>query len=450
MERASFKNGKFALGDPVTVLSQGGSRQFKLVGVVTFGNADSPLGATFALFDLPTAEEFVGKPGQVDSVLAKGDGSVSQPELASRIQKVMPQGVEVLTGKQITAETQSDIRKNLQFFNVLLIVFAAVALFVGSFIIYNTFAIIVAQRMRETALLRAIGASRRQVISALILESVIVGFVASIIGIVLGIFMSKVLEGILNQLGVSIPSSGLVLLPRTIIVSLIVGVAITVVSAVMPAIHASRVPPVAAMRDVELDRSGSSRARLIWGVALTLGGAAILGLGLAGVSPWFLALGVPAIFVGIFVLGPLIARPVSRFLGAPFTRFDGITGTLARENSMRNPKRTARTAAALMVGVALVAGISVLAASIKSSVRSVFEKQFNGDFVVSTQSRSASAGSARMRPRSWASSRRSRPRPGSRSASARCGARTPPSPSSTRPTSGSCSTWSSPKAPSTS
>lgn len=385
IDRASFKKGKFALGDEVTVLAQGGSRQFPLVGVVKFGDADTAAGATFALFDTQTAQAFVGQPGMVDAVVARGDGSLSQEELAQRIQAEMPEGVEVLTGQQITKENQSAIRDGLQFFNVLLLVFAGIALFVGSFIIYNTFSIVVAQRQRENALLRAIGASRRQIIVSVILESVVVGLVASVIGIGLGILTSKGLEAFLQQLGVSIPSSGLVLLPRTIIVSLIVGVAITVFSAVLPAVHASKVPPVAAMHDVAVDRSATSRARLAWGAVLTVIGAVLLGVGLAG-NVSLLGLGIPLIFIGLFVLGPLIARPVARVLGAPLPRLQGVTGTLARENSMRNPKRTARTAAALMVGVALVAGISVLAASIRSSVRDIFNKQFTGDFVVSTQS----------------------------------------------------------------
>jgi putative ABC transport system permease protein len=385
VDLGSFKTGDFALGDQVTVLSQGGSRPFPLVGVVKFGDVDSPGGATFALFDTATAETFVGQPGMVDNIVAKGDGSIPEDELAARVQAAMPQGVEVLTGEQITEENQSDIQQSLSFFNILLLVFAGVALFVGCFIIYNTFSIIVAQRKQENALLRAIGASRGQIIGSLLIESVIIGLLASVLGIVFGVLTAKLLEALLSQLGISIPSTGLVLLPRTIIVSLIVGLTITVFSAVAPAVRASKVPPVAAMRDVALDTSGASRSRLVWGVLLTLAGAVLLAAGLAG-TPILLALAIPMIFIGVFVLGPLIARPVARFLGAPLPRLQGVTGTLARENSMRNPKRTARTAAALMVGVALVAGISVLAASIKSSVRAIFEDQFTGDFVVSTQS----------------------------------------------------------------
>jgi putative ABC transport system permease protein len=384
LDRGSFKDGEFKLGDTATIISQGGSKQFTVVGDVRFGDADSPGGATFALFDLPTAQSFIGQPGQVDAVLGKGDGSVSQTELANRVsQAVGTNGIEVLTGAQITKENQTDIQDSLQFFNILLLVFAAVALFVAAFTIYNTFSIIVAQRQRETALLRAVGASRRQVIGSLLAESVIIGVVASLIGFGAGILVAGLLKSGLSLLGVDIPAGGVVVLPRTLIVALIVGVVITVVSAIMPAVSASRIPPVAAMRDVAIDESGTSKVRLLWGGLILLIGAALTGLGLTG-QILLLALGIPLVFIGVFVLGPLLSRPFARAIGAPLPKVRGVQGQLARENAMRNPKRTARTAAALMVGVALVAGITVLASSIKTSVREVFNKQFTGDFVVTT------------------------------------------------------------------
>jgi putative ABC transport system permease protein len=384
LDRASFQDGKFALGDQVTIISQAGSRQFTVVGDVRFGDTDSPGGATYALFDLPTAQAFIGQPGQVDAVLGKGDGSLSQSELADRVEKALANpALETLTGKEITKETQSDIETALSFFNVLLLVFAGIALFVSIFIIYNTFSIIVAQRQRETALLRAIGASRRQVLGSMIVEAFVIGIVASLIGFVAGIGVSGVLKSGLAALGIDIPAGGVVVLPRTLIVSLIVGVVITIISAVMPAVRASRTPPVAAMRDVALDRSANSKARLIWGLVLVALGIVFTAVGLAGEIA-LLGLGIALIFIGVFVLGPLIARPFARIIGAPLPKLRGISGRLAQENAMRNPKRTARTAAALMMGVALVAGISVLAASIKASVRDIFDKQFTGDFVVNT------------------------------------------------------------------
>jgi putative ABC transport system permease protein len=381
----SMKKGDLKIGDTVTVIASAGSRTFELVGTVKFGDADSPGGATFALFDLPTAQDFLGRPGEVDSILVKGEGNISEEELAKRIRRALPAdaNAEVLTGAEITKESQDDIEEGLQFFNILLLVFAGVALFVGSFIIYNTFSIIVAQRQRENALLRAMGASRGQVLGSLLVESVVVGLVASAIGFLGGILMASVLEGFLGTLGIDIPSGGVVLKPRTLIVSLVVGVVITVFAAVVPAVRASKVPPVAAMSDLAIDSSAHSRSRLVAGVLITV--LSIVGTiaGLAG-EPLLLAFGIPMLFIGVFVLGPLIARPVARLIGAPLPALKGMTGTLARENAMRNPKRTARTAAALMVGVALVAGISVLAASIKSSIREIFDEQFTGDFVVSS------------------------------------------------------------------
>jgi len=384
LDRSSFNDGKFALGDPVTIVSQGGSRQFTVVGNVRFGDTDSPGGATYALFDLPTAEAFIAQPGQIDAVLGKGDGSVSQTELAQRVQAALNQpNLQTLTGAEITKENQSDIEEALSFFNILLLVFAGIALFVSIFIIYNTFSIIVAQRQRETALLRAVGASRRQVLGSMIAEAVVIGVIASIVGFVAGIGVSALLKSLLSAFGIDIPAGGVVILPRTLIVSLIVGVLITIISAVMPALQASRTPPVAAMRDVALDTSATSKARFVWGVVLVALGVVFTVIGLTGTIA-ALGLGIALIFIGVFVLGPLIARPFARVIGAPLPKIRGISGRLAQENAMRNPKRTARTAAALMMGVALVAGISVLAASIKASVRDIFEKQFTGDFVVNT------------------------------------------------------------------
>jgi putative ABC transport system permease protein len=384
MDAGSAKKGKFRIGDKVTVISQGGSRSFTLVGTVRFGNADSPGGATFALFDLATAQSFVGKPGEIDAIQVAAEPNVTQRELTDRIQRVLGADKSVLTGAEITKETQDRVGQSLSFFNILLLVFAAIALFVGSFIIYNTFSIIVAQKQRENALLRAVGASRPQIVTSLLVESVIVGLIASAIGFVAGIGMSSLLKGFMKVFGLEIPAGGMVLRPRTAIASFVVGVLMTVFAAVFPSIRASRIAPVAAMRDVAIDRSATSKKRLLGGAIVSAIGAVLLALGLSGNAKQ-LGVGIPLLFIGIFVLGPLIARPVAGVIGSPLPRTVGVTGTLARQNSMRNPKRTARTAAALMVGVSLVTGISVLAASIKTSIRSIVSEQFVGDFVVNTR-----------------------------------------------------------------
>ncbi|HEY7626737.1 MAG TPA: ABC transporter permease, partial [Ilumatobacteraceae bacterium] len=384
MDAGSRSEGKFQLNDKVTVISQSGARQFTLVGIVGFASADSPVGSRVALFDPATAQEFVGQLGQVDSIMARGDGSLSQEELAARIAEVMPTGTETLTGKAMAADQSNEIKTSLSFFNTLLLVFAGVALFVGSFIIYNTFSIIVAQRKKENALLRAIGASERQVESAMLVEALVMGVVGSALGFVAGFGMAQLLRGMLVALGIKLPSGGLVLLPRTIIASFVVGILITLFSAVLPSRRGGKVPPVAALRDVATEQASFSTRRLLSGIGLLTVSVLLVAIGLTG-EIMLLGLGVALTFISLFVLGPLLARPIAKFLGAPLARWRGTAGNLARENAMRNPKRTARTAASLMVGVAFVAAIAVFASSVKASIRSVFAKQFTGDFVVSTQ-----------------------------------------------------------------
>ncbi|MGH9026047.1 MAG: ABC transporter permease, partial [Acidimicrobiia bacterium] len=291
----------------------------------------------------------------------------------------------VLTGAEITQEDQDDVQEGLGFFSTALTVFALIALFVGSFIIFNTFSIIVAQRTREMALLRAIGASGRQVLGSVLAEAFVVGVLASAIGIVLGIGLSILLKGLLDAFGFDIPAGGIVLQPSTIIISMLVGTIITVVAAVFPARRAARVPPVAAMRSVAVESGVSSVRRTVIGVVVTLAGVAILCLGLFsdvdnGIT--YVGLGAFVVFLGVAILGPVLARPLSRVIGWPLPRVRGVTGRLARENAMRNPKRTAATAAALMIGVALVAFITIFAESTKQTINVQVDRAFNADFVV--------------------------------------------------------------------
>lgn len=386
VDKASADAGKLEIGDQVTVVAQAGSRTFELVGIARFGNTDAPGGATYALFDRPVAQEFIGKAGEIDAVRARAVDGVSQTELVAAIEAATGDDVEVLTGDEITKENQDDIAEGLSFFNRLLQVFAYIALFVSSFIIYNTFSILVAQRQRDTALLRALGAGRGQIIRSVVAESVVVGLIASAFGLLGGIVMASGLKGLLSAVGIDIPAGGTVLLPRTVVIAFVIGLVLTVASAIGPALRASKVPPIAAMRAVSVDNSGTSRVRFLSGLLISALGAVAVGAGLTGAGISWLGLGIALVFIGVFVLGPLIARPVARVIGWPLVRWRGVPGNLARENAMRNPKRTARTAAALMVGVALVAGISVLAASLKDSVRNIFEEQLSGDYVVVAKS----------------------------------------------------------------
>jgi putative ABC transport system permease protein len=390
IDKASADEGDLQLGDTVTVLTQTGPHEFTLVGTVRFGSVDSPGGASVSLFDLATAQHVLaGTAGELDMVMVAADEGISGDEITARIDAAIPEGTEALTGSEITKETQDSLKEMLGLFNTFLLAFAAIGLVVACFTIYNTFQIVVTQRRREMAMLRAVGATRRQVLSAQLIEAVFVGVLASLLGLAAGVLVAAALRGMLEAFGVDIPASGTVFRTRTAVVALTVGVLMTVVSAVFPSLRASRIPPLAALRDVAVGAIDRPRRRLLSGAALTVIGVAVLVVGLAGSGLAWVGSGALAIFVGVFVLGPLIVRPVVRVLGAPLSALSGITGSIARENALRNPKRTARTGGALMVGVALVVAITVMSASLKDWTRGVFDEQFTGDFVVATDAAGA-------------------------------------------------------------
>jgi putative ABC transport system permease protein len=385
MDKATADKEKFVVGDTVAVLTQKGSTEFTISGITRFGDVDSPLGATLAVFELPTAQELFGFPGQFSQISVAGEDGVSQSELAERVQQVLPSGLEAITGQDLTEEQQSNTRDALGFFNTFLTTFAVIALFVGIFLIYNTFSIIVAQRTREMALLRALGASRRQVLGSVMIEAFVTGVVASAVGVVLGFGVAILLRSAMAAIGFDIPADGLTIEVDAVVIPMVVGVVITVLSAVFPARKASRIPPVAAMRDVAVDDSGRSVGRVVAGAVMVLIGIGLTALGLVG-DGGFAAVGggLAFTFLGVAVLGPIIAAPVAGVIGIPMRGIRGISGQLARENARRNPKRTSATAAALMIGVGVVVAIIVLAASATTSIRSTVDKGFVGDFVVAS------------------------------------------------------------------
>lgn len=388
LDRSTAKAGKFVVGDTVRVNAFSGTREFTLVGVANYGDISSPGGATFALFDQPTASEFLLKPGFVDAILVKGDGSQSDEELVNAITEVLPSEakLETLTGAQITQETTSQIKTALGFFTTFLKAFSYIALGVGCFVIYNVFSISAAQRQRESALLRAIGASRRQVTTSMMVEALIVGVLGSFLGFVSGIGLSRALSALLNALGLEIPTSGLTIRPNAVILTVAIGTLITVLSAVLPAIRAGRVSPLAAMRDSALDTVGNFRGRLIIGLVFGTSGTIGLVAAVNGASTTVLGLGVLGVFSGLLILGPVISRPIAMLLGAPITKMRGITGAMARQNAARNPKRTSRTAAPVLIGVALVTSFTALATSLKSEIRDTIGIAFRGDYALSVDS----------------------------------------------------------------
>ena len=388
MDKLTADDGKLAVGDTITVLVKTGSETVRLVGITKFGELDSPGGATFIGFTQATAERVITEPGLYNGVSVVAEDGVAQEELRDRIAAALPEdAAEVITGATLTEENQSDIKEGLSFFNTFIVTFAAVALFVGSFIIYNTFSIIVAQRSRETALLRAIGASRRQVLGSILLEALVVGLVASVLGVAGGLVMAQLLKALLAGFGLELPAGGVVLTGRTVLTCLIIGVGVSLVSAVFPARRAAKVPPIEAMRAVAVEPSRGSRVRIVAGLALTLIGAALIAVGVVGDGGVaVVGVGVPLTFLGVAVLGPVLAKPVAGGLGAPLPSLKGMTGTLARNNAIRNPKRTSATASALMIGVGLVTFIAVMATSAKANIDDMIDENFGADFVIDSGS----------------------------------------------------------------
>ncbi|HLM64994.1 MAG TPA: FtsX-like permease family protein [Acidimicrobiales bacterium] len=388
LDKGSADDGGYVAGDRATILVQGAPREMTVAGVATFAGADSPGGATFAMFTTEAAQELVGEVGKFDSISVAAEEGVSQSDLTSRIEPVLPDGVEAITGQEATEENQDAIEEGLSFFSQFMLVFAVVALLVGGFIIFNTFFITVAQRTRENALLRALGATRRQVLTAVLVEALGVGVIASALGLVAGVPLAAGLKSLLAAFGFEIPAGGVVFTTSTAVISFSAGVIVTLLSAISPARKAGKVPPVAAMRDVSVSSTGyGSKERVIVGSAILALGVGALLYGLFGSPSSALAivgLGVLLVFFGVSALGRTVSLPLSRFIGLPLPRARGIAGQMARENAMRNPKRTAATASALMIGVGLVTFITIFASSTKASFGNTVDKAFTGDFIVTS------------------------------------------------------------------
>jgi putative ABC transport system permease protein len=381
LNKGAADSGGLRVGDKVLVQTPT-PVTFTVVGLAGFGSEDGIGQETYVGMTLHAAQRYVGKPGEVSQILVKAAPGVSQEQVVQRISGVLPHGVEALTGAAYTQQAIGDINAEfLSFFETFLLVFAVIALIVASFSIYNTFAIVVAQRTRESALLRALGALRRQVLGAVVLEAATVALVASVIGTLGGLGIAELLKAVFDAAGFGLPAGGLDITGSTILISVITGVAVTVVAALAPAVRASRVTPLAALRDVAAGRTTASRRRVVIGV---LGLGAGIALAVAGHSVAAVGAGCGLAVFGTVVLGPAVAKPVAGALGAILPGLAGTTGTLARRNAMRDPKRTAATATALMVGVAVVTVFTVFAASIKASIDTSVRQSFTGDLVVSS------------------------------------------------------------------
>jgi len=382
MDAGTAQKYDFTVGQQVRILTAGPTRTFTITGIAEFGTANNLAGATLAAFTLPTAQAIAQEVGQLDDINVVTAPGASKSAVQQAIAKVLPPGVEVVTGQTVVNESTSSINQALSFFSTALLVFAFISLFVGGFTIFNTFSIIVGQRTRELALLRIVGANRRQVFRSVLGEAAITGLVSSVIGLGLGVLAALGLQALLRGFGITLPPGSLVFEPRTAVVGLLVGVGVTVVAALGPARGAVRIPPVAALDDRQSGPAASLRRRFIGGTVLALVGAIMLAIGLAKPAIQLVGLGAVCIFLGTATLLPALARPLSSVIGRPLARVLGEPGRLGRENSMRSPRRTAQTASALMVGLALVAAMSVFGASVSRSATSSADQAISADLIV--------------------------------------------------------------------
>jgi len=388
LDASTSKAIQLGVGDRVRVLLAAGSEEFEIVGVFGFGSSDNLGGASMVVFDLATAQRAFDAIDEFDTITVAGEEGVSEVELRDRVATVLPAGLEAITAGNLADEQSSQIKDALGFFNIALLVFAGVALFVGAFIIQNTFQIIVVQRMRELGLLRAVGATGGQIVRMVLVEATIVALGASLIGLGLGIGLAIGLRELLAGFGIDLPTGDLAVRPRTVIAGLAVGLGVALVSAFFPARKAARVPAMAALEPTALGGGASLRRRVIAGVLVSTFGVGLLGFGLFGGPSNAIAYvggGASLVLLGVAVLGPVLARPLAGWLGAPLAGF-GIPGRLAKENAVRQPRRTAATASALMIGLAQVSMVAILATSLKASVNKILDESVQGDYLVQPSS----------------------------------------------------------------
>jgi putative ABC transport system permease protein len=379
----------YKVGQSIGVIARGPVQQYRIAGIVKIGGVSSLGGATMAIFDFPTAQRIFHKEGKLDGIDIAAAQGTSPQQLVDEIKPILPPTAEVRTAQAQAAQATKDTNGFLSIINDFLLAFGGVALFVGAFVIANTLSITIAQRTRELATLRTLGASRRQVLMSVLLEALVIGIVASLAGLFLGLALAKGLNAVFVHFGLNLPQAATVFSTRTIVVALVVGVLVTLIAAVRPAVRATRVPPISAVREGAVLPS-SRFARFSVGAALlTIGGAVALmlvGLFVGGLSTTqrLLALGVgaAAVFVGVAMLAKTLVPPLARVLGWPATELGGAAGELARGNSMRNPQRTASTASALMIGLALVTLVSVLASGLKTTFNNAVNSVFKGDYAV--------------------------------------------------------------------
>jgi putative ABC transport system permease protein len=392
IDRGTADNEGYKVGDTVGIAAEGPVQEFEVVGIAQYGGVASIGNATFAVFDLATAQTLLDKEGQLDEIFVAAKEGVTPEQLARDLRSALPESVTVQTGTESAQEETDEIATFTNIIEYFLLAFAGIALFVGAFVIFNTFSITVAQRTREFATLRTIGASRRQVLTTVIVEAFAIGLVASLIGLGLGVLLALGLKALFASFGAELPEVGLVFATRTVVVSLLIGTLVTVAAGLAPAVRATRVPPIAAVREgAELPPSRLSRYTPYIGIGTMVLAVLLLAYGMfvddVGTAQRLLSLGAGclALFTGVALLSSRLVRPLAAVVGWPARRIGGTAGRLAQANSKRNPGRTASTAAALMIGLALVTFVTVLASGIRSSNREAIENQVQAEYLITAQ-----------------------------------------------------------------
>ena len=381
-----------SVGTSIGVQAEGPVEQFKISGLVKFGSVDTIGGATLAGFNRGTAQQLFRKVGKLDQIRVAGKPGVSSNQLVSEINAILPAGTQVRTGAEQATEDAKGTNEFISFLRYFLLAFGVIALFVGAFVIFNSLSITIAQRTRELATLRTLGASRRQVRFSVIVESLVMGTMASIVGLFLGLALAIGLFKLFDAVGFTLPNSGLIFSTRTIVVSLLLGIVVTLIASIMPAFKATRVPPIAAVREGAVIAPGRfARFRTPIAAVITVLGFAGLLWGLFGPNLdttqilLFMILGMVLVFIGIAMLSAPLIPGLTGVLGWPGARFGGAAGALARDNARRNPQRTASTAAALMIGLALVTLVATLAGSVVQTFTGAVNEIFVGNYAITAQ-----------------------------------------------------------------
>jgi putative ABC transport system permease protein len=392
IDEATAKKKDLKVGQTIGVQANGPTLRMRISGFVHFGGASSLGGATLSGFNLPTAQLLFQRIGKLDQIRAKARAGVTPAKLAAEIRNVLPPHTQVRTGAAQAKEDAKDTESFLNFLQDFLLAFGAIALFVGSFVIANSLSITIAQRTRELATLRTIGASRRQVRMSILVEALVMGTLASVAGIFVGLGLGVGLFKLFDAVGFTLPNNGIVLHTRTVVVALVVGILVTVLASLRPAFRATRVPPIAAVREgSELPPGRFAKYRSAGSAVVTVLGFAALIYGLFGSGLGtkqillFMGIGTLLIFIGVSLLSARIARPLAHVIGWPSSKYGGAAGALARDNAQRNPQRTASTASALMIGLALVTLVAVIAAGITKSFRGAVDDLWTSGYAVTAQ-----------------------------------------------------------------